>query len=170
MILLPRHRWTNRVMASPFSLAPLAAAYTLLLLLNLPTALAALAPLSFEAIAAFLGPLEVALNWLHLESSDLVVGRWIYLETREQPLDPRLLAVILLRLLGLRAPRPAALPGGEAARRKAPGGCVTQPHFFRRREIQSKHALHIARLACAAPSACFGPPGLPARNKHSRER
>lgn len=97
MILLPRHRWTRRVMASPLSLAPLAAAYTLVLLLNLPAALAALATLSFDAIGAFLGtPLGVALNWLHLEASDLVVGRWIYLETRERPLDPRALGVILL--------------------------------------------------------------------------
>lgn len=97
MILLPGHPWTQRVMASPFSLAPLAAAYTLLLLLNLPAALAALAMLSFDAIAAFLGsPFGVALNWLHLEASDLVVGRWIYLETRERPLDPRALGVILL--------------------------------------------------------------------------
>ena len=97
MALLPGHPWTRRAMASPWSLAPLAAAYTLLLLLNLPAALAALGSLSFGAIAAFLGsPLGVALNWLHLEASDLVVGRWIYLDSRERPIHPLALGAILL--------------------------------------------------------------------------
>ena len=96
MILLPGHPWTQRVIGSPWSLAPLAAAYTLLLLLNLPAVISSLATLSFSAVGAFLStPLGTALNWLHLEASDLLVGRWIYLETRERPLDPRAAGAIL---------------------------------------------------------------------------
>ena len=97
MILLPGHAVTRRIMATPWSLAPVAGLYTVLLLLHLPAAMASLSTLSFNAIGAFLAsPFGTTLNWLHLTTSDLVVGRWIYLETRERPLNSWVVSIILV--------------------------------------------------------------------------
>jgi hypothetical protein len=102
MIVLPRWRWTQRLMASPLVIAPAALLYVLLVLPRAGEILPAVADPSLAAIAALLGTAAGAtVAWVHFLAFDLFVGRWAYLDSRERGVSAWLMAPVLLLILML---------------------------------------------------------------------
>ena len=135
MVLLPRWRWSVRIVGSPWSVAPAAALYALLVLPRIGELLPALAQPTLPGIAALLGSEAGAtIAWAHFLAFDLFVGRWVYLDARERGVSPwivspLLLVVIMFGPLGLLAylavrsvPRT-----GWAARRMGEAMAVNRP-------------------------------------------
>jgi hypothetical protein len=100
MIALPRWPWTQRIMASPWVVAPPAVLYVLLLFSQLgPTSQAALTP-TLATIAGLLGqPAGATVAWAHFVTFDLFAGRWAYLDGRERAISPWLMAPLLFLIL-----------------------------------------------------------------------
>jgi hypothetical protein len=97
MILLPGWDWTQRIIASPFIIIPPALCY-LLVLLGLLFGSSPI-PFSFDlyGVAALLAtPAGAASAWLHLLTFDLFVGRWVYLESRQQGANIPITSLILV--------------------------------------------------------------------------
>jgi hypothetical protein len=102
MILLPRWRWTQRVMRSPLVAAPPALLYAVLVLPRLAEIFPVVINPELGRIAALLGtPAAATIAWAHFLAFDLFVGRWIYLEGRERGVNGLLLAPILFLTLML---------------------------------------------------------------------
>lgn len=107
MIALPGWRVTQRVIASPWIVAPAAALYLALVVPGLPGVLAAVASPSLEAIAPMLGTPEGAtVAWVHFLAFDLFVGRWVYLDARGRGVSawatsPLLFATLMVGPVGL---------------------------------------------------------------------
>ena len=102
MILLPRWRWTARIMRSPLvSVAP-ALFYVALVLPRWGTIFPAVARPTLAGVATLLGSPEGAtIAWVHFLAFDLFVGRWIYLDSQERRLSALLTAPILFLTLML---------------------------------------------------------------------
>ena len=102
MILLPRWRWTVRIMRSPAgSIAP-ALFYAALVLPRAGAIFAAVSRPTLGGVAALLGSPEGAtIAWVHFLAFDLFVGRWIYLDSQERRLSPLVMAPILFLTLML---------------------------------------------------------------------
>lgn len=125
MILLPAWRWTRRIVASPWIVAPAAALYVLLVLPGISEILPQVARPELTEIAPLLGSPEGALiAWAHFLAFDLFVGRWAYLDGRARGetawlVSPILFFVLMLGPLGwlaymiLRVLRPA--PGAPSS-------------------------------------------------------
>src|SRR5262249_61298475 len=96
MILLPRWRWTERIIRSPFvSVAP-AALYAMLTFPHLGEIWPAVARPKLNGVAALLGsPAGATIAWVHFLAFDLFVGRWVYLDSRERQVSPWLMAPLL---------------------------------------------------------------------------
>ncbi|MEX1019756.1 MAG: ABA4-like family protein [Litorilinea sp.] len=110
MILLPGWRGSQRIMASIWTVIPLAAFYALGFVMSFsadPTALQELANPTLTGIAALLGtPAGAALGWIHFLAFDLFVGRWAYLDSRTRGISawwvsPALIFVLMAGPLGL---------------------------------------------------------------------
>jgi hypothetical protein len=130
MILLPRWRWTARIMRSPLvSVAP-ALFYATLVLPRLGAIFPAVARPTLAGVAALLGSPEGAtIAWVHFLAFDVFVGRWIYLDSQERRFSPLLTAPILfltlmlgplgflcyLVLRAVAAPREAGKGGNEVS-------------------------------------------------------
>jgi hypothetical protein len=100
MIFLPHWRWTRRILASPWVVAPAALLYSLLIIPSLPTLLPQLANPQLGAIAAALGtPDGATIAWAHFLAFDLFVGRWAYLDSRQRGITAWLVSPILLLIL-----------------------------------------------------------------------
>lgn len=102
MILLPGWRWTERLMRSPLvSLAP-AALYTTLVFPRLGEIWPAVARPTLNGIAPLLGsPAGATIAWVHFLAFDLLVGRWIYLDSRERHVSGWFIAPLLFLTLML---------------------------------------------------------------------
>jgi len=102
MILLPRWRWTTRVVQSPLVSGAPAALYAALLLPRLGEIWPAVSRPTLNGIAALLGsPAGAAIAWVHFLAFDLLVGRWIYLDSQERRVSTWLLAPVLFLTLML---------------------------------------------------------------------
>jgi hypothetical protein len=102
LILLPRWRWTERIMRSPFVSAAPALLYAALVLPRLGAIWPAIARPTLPGIATLLGAPEGAtIAWVHFLAFDLFVGRWIYLDSQQQRLSPLLTAPVLFLTLML---------------------------------------------------------------------
>ena len=102
MILLPRWRWTGRVMRSPLASAAPALLYAALVLPRLGTIWLAVARPTLTGVAALLGSPEGAtIAWAHFLAFDLFIGRWIYLDSQERRLSALLTAPVLFLTLML---------------------------------------------------------------------
>jgi Domain of unknown function (DUF4281) len=102
MILLPRWRWTVRILRSPFVSAAPALLYAALVLPWLGTIWPAIARPTIGGVATLLGSPEGAtIAWAHFLAFDLFVGRWIYLDCQERRLSPLLMAPVLFLTLML---------------------------------------------------------------------
>ena len=96
MILAPRWRWTQRLIASPWIAAAPAVLYAALVVPQLPTLLISLANPQLGAIAALLGtPAGATIAWAHFLTFDLFVGRWVYLDSRERGYSAWLIGPVL---------------------------------------------------------------------------
>src|SRR5258708_6333081 len=102
MILLPRWRWTERILRSPFVSAAPALLYAAVVLPRLGTIWPEIARPTMGGVATLLGsPAGAAIAWVHFLAFDLFVGRWIYLDSQERRLSPLLTAPILFLTLML---------------------------------------------------------------------
>src|SRR5882724_5851671 len=102
MVLLPRWRWTERIMRSPFVSAAPAVLYAVLVLPRLGAIWPAISKPTLPGIAALLGSPEGAtIAWVHFLAFDLFIGRWIFLDSRERRISVLLAAPILFLTLML---------------------------------------------------------------------
>lgn len=102
MILLPRWRWTGRIMRSPFVSAAPALLYAVLVLPRLGAIWPAIARSTLPGIATLLGSPEGAtIAWAHFLAFDLFIGRWIFLDSQERRVSPLLVAPVLFLTLML---------------------------------------------------------------------
>ncbi len=102
MILLPRWRWTERIMRSPFVSAAPALLYAALVLPRLGAIWPVIARPTLPGIATLLGSPEGAtIAWVHFLAFDLFIGRWIYLDSQERRLSPLLTVPVLFLTLML---------------------------------------------------------------------
>jgi len=100
MILVPRWRWTERIIRSPLIAVPPALMYAALVLPQLGTLLPQVANPSLAGVAALLGTPEGAtIAWVHFVAFDLFVGRWAYLDSRERQISAWLMAPVLFFIL-----------------------------------------------------------------------
>ena len=100
MILLPMWRWTQRIIGSPWIAVPAALLYAILTLPQLGALLPLLANPSLASIVALLGtPAGATLAWVHMLAFDVFIGRWIYLDSRENRINPWLMAPVLACVL-----------------------------------------------------------------------
>jgi hypothetical protein len=102
MILLPRWRWTMRVMRSPLVSAAPALFYAALVLPRLGVIWQTVFRPTLEKMAMLLGSPEGAtIAWIHFLAFDLFVGRWIYLDSQERRLSALVMAPVLFLTLML---------------------------------------------------------------------
>ncbi len=95
MIGLPKWQWTQRIIGSHWIALPVAVIYAGLLLSSLSNG--EMLDLSLSGIATGLSTLEGAtIGWAHFLAFDLLVGRWIYLDSRKHNRSPWLMAPVLL--------------------------------------------------------------------------
>lgn len=97
MIFLPHWGVTHRVAGSPLIAAAPALLYAGLVVPRLEVVWPAVRGGSLAAIAALLGtPAGATIAWAHFLAFDLLVGRWAYLDSREQGLSAWVMAPVLL--------------------------------------------------------------------------
>jgi hypothetical protein len=102
MILLPRWRWTTRIMRSPLVSAAPAALYAALVLPRLGEILPAVTRPTLSGMVVLLGsPAGATIAWVHFLAFDLFVGRWIYLDSRERRVSAWLMIPVLFLALML---------------------------------------------------------------------
>ena len=96
MIVLPRWRWTERIMESPLVVLGPTILYVVLVVPRLPEIFPALLKPELPAIAALLGsPAGATIGWMHFLAFDLFVGRWIYLDSRQRGITSWLMGPLL---------------------------------------------------------------------------
>jgi Domain of unknown function (DUF4281) len=102
MIVLPNWRWTNQIMQSPLVALPPAVLYALLVIPQLGQLLPAVSNPELMNIAALLGtPAGATVAWAHFVAFDLLVGRWAFLDSREQRIYPLIMAAVLFLIFML---------------------------------------------------------------------
>ncbi len=102
MIFLPTWRGTQRVMRSPWTIAPAALLYTALVVPRVSEVLAAVASPELGSVSALLGsPAGATIGWVHFLAFDLFVARWAYLDSRERSVNPFVMAPVLFIILML---------------------------------------------------------------------
>ncbi|MGL4651776.1 MAG: ABA4-like family protein [Caldilineaceae bacterium] len=100
LILLPHWRWTQRIAATPWIVAPAALLYAALVIPSLLALLPLLMGPSLPSIAALLGtPAGATIAWVHFLAFDLFVGRWAYLESRRLGISAWLVSPVLFLIL-----------------------------------------------------------------------
>lgn len=88
MIFAPTWSGTRWLMQSHLGPALFAVLYAGMVLPALPSILPVLARPDFEMIRSELGkPMGFVVAWIHFLTFDLFVGRWIYLDSREQGMN-----------------------------------------------------------------------------------
>jgi hypothetical protein len=102
MIVLPRWRWTERIMRSPLVALLPALLYAALVLPRFGAIFAAVSNPSLAGIVILLGTPEGAIiAWAHFLAFDLLAGRWAYLDSRERGISGLLMAPVLFFILML---------------------------------------------------------------------
>jgi hypothetical protein len=97
MIFLPRWRWTALIVSRPWTYAPLAILYAVLVLPRFgEVARAVVVNPSLETVAPLLAtPAGATIAWVHFLAFDVFVGRWAYLDSREREVHPVVMAPVL---------------------------------------------------------------------------
>jgi hypothetical protein len=102
MILLPRWRWTTRIMRSPLISAAPAVLYAVLVFPRLGEIWPAVARPTLSGVAALLGsPAGATIAWVHFLAFDVFIGRWVYLDSQERRVRAWLMAPVLFLTLML---------------------------------------------------------------------
>lgn len=100
MIVLPKWKVTQRLMASPWVAAPVAIIYSALIVPQMGDLLPLLSNPSIKSISEGLGTPEGAtVGWAHFLAFDLFVGRWAYLDSRARGISALLMAPVLFFVL-----------------------------------------------------------------------
>lgn len=96
MIFLPLWSVTRRVMQSPLVALPPALLYAVFVLPRLPHDLPILMQSTLAKMKPVLGAdAGATLAWAHIVAFDLLVGRWIYLDSRARGLNAWLMVPVL---------------------------------------------------------------------------
>jgi hypothetical protein len=99
IIFLPHWKWTRKIISSLWIIAPAALLYSILIIPQLPLLFGAFDEFSqpsLASVAAGLSTPEGALvEWIHLIAFDLLVGRWIYLDSRPKNRNSIWIGIIL---------------------------------------------------------------------------
>ena len=92
MAFVPTWKWTKRIIASPWIIAPAAILYAIFVIPDIGGILPAVLDPQLGNIASSLGTPEGAtVGWVHFLAFDLFVGRWIYLDSRSRNINPFLM-------------------------------------------------------------------------------
>lgn len=95
IILLPRWRVTRFIMSSPLVIVPAAVLYAIVVLPRVGELIDSFD--SAASLAALLGtPAGATLAWAHFLTSDLFIGRWEYLDSRERGISGWVMAPVLV--------------------------------------------------------------------------
>ncbi len=96
MMFLPKWKVTERIMQSPLVAAVPAVMYLVLIAPKIPVVFPIVAQPTLKSIMVLLGSEGGAtVGWIHYLAFDLLVGRWIYLDSRSRKLSPFLISPIL---------------------------------------------------------------------------
>jgi Domain of unknown function (DUF4281) len=110
MIFAPHWTWTRRICGSLLIIVPLAAAYSVLLIVTVVQIVSGGMMSDLTTSAGLLRVLSetegTAVGWTHYLAFDLFVGRWAYLDSRERGIlawwvSPTLFFVLMVGPLGL---------------------------------------------------------------------
>ncbi|WP_433366905.1 ABA4-like family protein [Actinoplanes sp. CA-142083] len=107
MILLPRWRWTERIIGSPAIVLPVLVIYAILVIPALPDLLPVVTQPTLEGLREAPGTANgAAAAWAHMIAFDLFVGRWIWQDGNDRKIGhwriaPTLVLTILFGPLGL---------------------------------------------------------------------
>jgi len=107
MILLPRWRWTERIIGSPAIVVPVLVIYAILVIPALPDLLPVVTRPTLGGLREALGTANgAAAAWAHMIAFDLFIGRWIWIDANNRKIGhwrvaPTLLLTILFGPLGL---------------------------------------------------------------------
>ncbi len=102
MIFAPRFRWTQRIMKSPWVIAPAALLYAILVLPQFTVVFLEVTNPTLDGIATLLGtPSGATIGWVHFLAFDLFVGRWAYLDNLKHNISPFIMGPILFFTLML---------------------------------------------------------------------
>lgn len=105
MIVAPGWSVTRRIMGSPWSVAPAALLWTIVLIPQINPVMDLLSSATLERIAALYGtPAGSMLAWTHVGAFDLFVGRWMYHDAQEQGIRPWWIMSALLFLASVFGP------------------------------------------------------------------
>jgi hypothetical protein len=97
MILAPGWSWTQRIVGSPWIIAPIAALYLAIAIPRLGDLLPLVTSPSLSSLQTAMAEGGAAtLVWAHIIAFDLFVGRWMYLESRERRIHPLVMAPVLV--------------------------------------------------------------------------
>ena len=100
MLFLPRWRWTEQIIRSPWVIAGPAGLYALLMLPHLAEHVPTLLRPELNEIAGLLGsPTGATISWTHFLAFDLFVGRWMYLDSRRRGVSAWLMSPVLFLTL-----------------------------------------------------------------------
>jgi len=100
VILVPRWRWTARMMHSLFVTIAPAGLYAVLVLPRLEHIWRAVSQPTLGGIVTLLGsPAGATIAWVHFLTFDLFVGRWIYFDSQERRISPWIMAPVLFLTL-----------------------------------------------------------------------
>ena len=96
MIVLPKWPGTRRIMQSPLVALPAALVYAIFVIPRLPHDLPSLMQPTQARMGPILGTVPGGtMAWAHIVAFDLLVARWIYLDSRARNLNVFLMALIL---------------------------------------------------------------------------
>ena len=102
LIFLPRWRVTERLMAGPWAAVPAALLYAVLVLPRFVEIFTAVLNPTLSSVTALLGdPTGATIAWAHFLAFDLLIGRWVYLDSRLHHLSAWLISPILFMVLML---------------------------------------------------------------------
>lgn len=108
MIVVPTWRWTARIVASPWIVAPPLVIWVVLAIPRFGELWPAVSQPSLAGWAALLtDPGAATAAWAQIIAWDLFVGRWIYHDSRERDIHPLVMVPILVLTILL---SPLALP------------------------------------------------------------
>jgi hypothetical protein len=98
MIFAPGWGWTRRIVSQPWSYAPLAVLYTVLVLVYAAEVVPVIVNNPrLETVAPLLGTAAGAtIAWVHFLAFDVFVGRWVYLDSRDRGLHPLVIGPMLV--------------------------------------------------------------------------
>jgi hypothetical protein len=100
IIVAPTWHWTTRIVTQPWSFAPLAVVYAILVIPRLGELLPRLARPELDTIAALLAtPAGATIAWVHFLAFDAFAGRWVYLDSRDRKVHPLLMAPVLVLII-----------------------------------------------------------------------